>query len=131
MMKNNLYIPFVIFIKRNDFNILKINELLIFFHLKNNNKQITVTLNLSFWWSYSFCKNKYCRWARVLKTIFKKVHVLLGQKAALNLWYVDTSQISKKLFPSIWRSVIFCFKIKIKIMFSYIFYAHNSIISFQ
>ena len=32
---------------------------------------------------------------------------LSGQKAALYLWYVDTGQISQKLFPSIRRSVIF------------------------
>ena len=32
---------------------------------------------------------------------------LLGQKAALNLWCVDTRPNSQKQFPSIWRSVIF------------------------
>ena len=36
-----------------------------------------------------------------LEDYFKK-GALFGQKAALNLWYVDTScQIRKKLFPSI------------------------------
>ena len=32
---------------------------------------------------------------------------LLSQKAALNLWYVDTRPNSQKLFPRILRSVIF------------------------
>ena len=41
-----------------------------------------------------------------LEDYFQK-GALLGQKADLNLWFVDTRANSKKLFPNIWRSVIF------------------------
>ena len=43
---------------------------------------------------------------RYFEDYFQK-GALLGQKAAINLWYVDTRPNSQKLFPSIWRSVIF------------------------
>ena len=39
-----------------------------------------------------------------LEDYFQKAS-LLGQKAALNLWYVDNSVNSKKLFPKIWPRI--------------------------
>ena len=39
-------------------------------------------------------------WAIIFRILFQK-SALLGQKAALNLWYVDTRPNSLKLFPSI------------------------------
>ena len=44
---------------------------------------------------------------RCLEDYFQK-GALLGQKAALNLWHVDTRPNSQKLFPSFCRSFIFC-----------------------
>ena len=56
-----------------------------------------------------------------LKDYFQK-GALLGQKAAQNLWYVDTWPNSKKPFPSICRSVIYGLQnFKKQLMFSYIF----------
>ena len=49
----------------------------------------------------------------VLEYYFQK-GALLGQKAAINLWYVDTRPNSQKLFPSIWRSVKFGYRLKNK-----------------
>ena len=60
-----------------------------------------------------------------LENYFQK-GALLGQKAALNLWYVDTRPNSQKLFLSIRRTVIYGLY-----MFSYMFYSHNSIVSYQ
>ena len=50
----------------------------------------------------------------------------LGQKATINLWYVDTRPNSQKLFWGIWRFVIFGLFKKKQLMFSYMFHSHNS-----
>ena len=44
------------------------------------------------------CRN--AAWPESLEDFFQK-GALLGQKAALNLWYFDTRPNSQKLFPSI------------------------------
>ena len=62
-----------------------------------------------------------------LEDYFQKV-ALLGQKAALNLWYVDTRPNSQKLFPSIFKV---CHIWLITFFVSYIFYSQNSNRPFQ
>ena len=53
-----------------------------------------------------FCFSPKAAGPESLVNYFQK-GALLGQKVALNLWYVDTRPNLQKLFPSIWRSVIF------------------------
>ena len=68
----------------------------------------------------------YTAGAESLDDYFQK-GALLAQKAALNLWYVDTRPNSQKLFPSIWRSVILGLQhLKNTLISSYIFHSHNS-----
>ena len=51
--------------------------------------------------------------------VYIKKGALLGQKAALNLWYVNTRPYSQKMFPSIWL-MIFLNKIFLVIFFIHI-----------
>ena len=55
----------------------------------------------------------------------------LGQKATLNLWYVDTRPNSqKKCSRAFEGSHIWLITLFKKLMLSYIFYSHNSVVSF-
>ena len=74
----------------------------------------------------------HCSWAITFRfeRLFSK-SALLGQKSALNLWYVYTRLNSQKLYRSFESLSYLAYKIQKKIMFSYIFYSHNSNRPFQ
>ena len=82
-------------------------ERIIFFRnvkLKNNNFFLTLLqLFFNIWEGQNIV---YPAGLTSLEDYFQK-GVFLGQKAALNLCYVDARPNSQKMFLSIWRSVIF------------------------
>ena len=53
---------------------------------------------------------------------------LLGQKVTPNIWYLDARPISR-VFEGL--SYLAYEKFNIQLFFRYIFYSHNSIVSFQ